>query len=891
MRLAYQQRQLASGATQWLSPPIFTLSEWLSQHIEAAILVGDIDAATAPVGELTVAQEELLWEHAIQQSLRANIAAELFDTRGLASAASEAHRYLIEWNISLGQAHLSEETQQFLQWRQTFQRLCKPTGMLEAVRYQAWQITCIEQGAGRLPAQLMLAGFDRINPHLARLTQALKQRGCAVAMANLTHPTPEICVHTSLPDLDSECRAAVAWAQAMLVQQPHAKLAIVVPDLATLRHPLGQLLDDAFHPSAHHPANAEQARCYDFSLGVPLSSLAIIDTGLALLRLAWAQQALLQSELARLLHSPYWSSHRDEASARAQFEADMRQQLPRFVHPKRWVNMMQQALRGERPIAIPRLLADYLALTALSHQYRRAQPPSQWTQVFQQALNATHWPGDRALSSHEYQATQSFNKALQQLAHMDLFLGAISPYEALKRLQQLCQTQIFQTEQQAQPAIRVMGLLETSAEPLDAMWVLGMNDQVWPPPARPNALISAELQRQAKTPNASSQVQSEFALAVHERLSRSAKQVIFSSAQADGDRHLRASPLMHAIPACPLNRPFMQTLAEQQCNQALSQWQWLDDHQAPPVLANEHIAGGTSLLRAQALCPAWAFYQYRLGAKQLHTPISGLDVLERGSLVHAVLAEFWQGQDSQLLQSSTQSLTTLVQRIAGQVVAKFNVQKQGALSEAFLQLESERLTRLVMAWLVEVEKQRPQGFRVLACEQAHNLTIGNVRIKLVIDRVDALADGGLVVIDYKTGRQLDVKNWAQAQITEPQLPVYAAFVLEASEVVAVCFAKLRPTEVGFVGIAATSDLIQGAAVLDEKRGRAIFDANTFPDWPSVMHHWHRTILATAQSLTRGDAAVCVQDEQQLAYCEVLPLLRLPERWLQFEHSMKTTQSA
>jgi exodeoxyribonuclease-5 len=41
----------------------------------------------------------------------------------------------------------------------------------------------------------------------------------------------------------------------------------------------------------------------------------------------------------------------------------------------------------------------------------------------------------------------------------------------------------------------------------------------------------------------------------------------------------------------------------------------LHDAKAPAVGEGERVRGGTGLLKAQALCPAWAFYQYRLGAR------------------------------------------------------------------------------------------------------------------------------------------------------------------------------------------------------------------------------------------------------------------------------------
>jgi len=177
---------------------------------------------------------------------------------------------------------------------------------------------------------------------------------------------------------------------------------------------------------------------------------------------------------------------------------------------------------------------------------------------------------------------------------------------------------------------------------------------------------------------------------------------------------------------------------------------------------------------------------------------------------------------------------------------------------------------------------RPQGFTVRECEQEHNIEIEGISIKLIIDRVDMLDDDRLVVMDYKTGRQLDYKNWAQPDITEPQLPIYAALILADSDIGAVCYAKVRTADHAFIGVAAVGDLVQGATVFDDARGRKVFNETNFPNWQDIITHWRTQITATALSLKSGDAAVCFENENQLIYCDVAPLLRLPERQLQFE---------
>ncbi len=890
LQMTHQTKQIQQGVTQWAAPQIMTLSEWLNTVIESAVLLGEIDASSIPTAALNATQEGLLWEQSIQQALRSNDAAGLFDTSGLASAAMEANRILTEWQLSLDHDSATEETLQFIQWRTHFQQLCKQANVLETVRYEQWQITCLARDAGQLPQQIQLAGFDRIHPNIKRLMHILEKRGVTIRTHSITIDAPRQLSHLQLNDQDEECRAAVAWAHTQLTQNPKSKLAIVVPELDTLRAKLSCLLDDAFHPQSAAPAFAEMARCYDFTLGVPLSSLPIIKTALDLLRFAWCKQPVLQTDIAALLHSVYWSASQQESDARAKLDARMRQQLPMSLKNHRFMRFLQHACEGEHALPLAALKQDTDQLLAIAQENSRLQGAAIWSESFKTLLTATHWQGDRSLSSYEYQAAQSFDRVLQQLASLDNLIGKISANEAIKRLTQLCKAQIFQPERKTQAAIQVMGMLEATAEPLDAIWVMGMNDHIWPPIARHNALLPAELQRQANTPNASSEVQTIFAQTIHERLTRSAEIVIFSSAVKDGERQLRLSPLMQDIPTLEATPELMQTLAETLATNGHRDWQWFDDSKAPVVNEGEHIAGGTGLLKAQAICPAWAFYQYRLNAKSLSEPVNGLDVMQRGNLVHAVLAKFWQGHDANYLQNlRPEDLKVILLDLAKTVLTQFNTERDYVFSDTFLTLENERLSKLVFAWLSDVEMLRPQDFTVLECEQAHEIEIEGIQIKLIIDRVDTLEDGRLLVIDYKTGRQLEYKNWAQQKITEPQLPIYAAFILQDAEVCAVCYAKVHPADHGFIGVAASSELIQGATVFDESRGRKIFDATDFPDWQSVIAHWRAQITTTANSLKAGDAAVHFTDEKQLDFCDITPLLRLPERQLQFEHQNSSHQ--
>lgn len=866
--------------------PVMTLSAWLDRWLEEALLTGALDAESVPRDVFNPMQERLLWEQAIEASLKHLDSAPLFDKSGLASAAQEANRLLIEWNLSLPADMQTEETQQFLLWRQRFHSLCKASGWLEPVRYFSWQIEALARTSLPLPNRIALAGFDRISPQMQRFIDTLGQRGSAVTPYILGYETSQQARHVTLPDQDAECRAAVAWAHALLTAHPQARLAIVVPELAALRGKLSALLDEAFEPTLVMPQLAGQPRLHDFSLGEALTTQAVVADALALLRFGLQRHAVPQAEFSALLHSPYWSASISEADAQARLDTRVREWLPLHVSPQRLLRFTEKHVQGDTALPMPKTLAALQGLMQASQAQPSRQPPAAWATVFLSLLETAGWPGERSPSSHEYQAMQAFEKVCHALAQLDGVLGMINAGEALRRLTQLCKEQIFQPETEGDPRIQVMGMLEAAAEPLDALWVMGMNDHVWPPPPRPNPLLPASLQRAAQTPNADSAAQATFAEAIHARLLHSARELIFSSAEKDGERLLRVSPLMRGIAPAGAEAayPLQATLAERMAYAtAPESLQLIDDHRAPAVAEGQHLAGGTGLLKAQAICPAWAFYQYRLYARELKLPVTGLDAMERGTLVHAVLECFWQERGSRDVQAmSPEALQAAVATAAQQALQRFSAERETPFTPAFLALEEARLSKLTLAWLTEVELQRPQPFSVVACEQKQEIAIEGVAITLVIDRVDALDDGRLIVMDYKTGARNDYRNWAQARITEPQLPIYAAFVLAADDVAAVCFAQIRMDKRGFIGLAAEPELLQGLTALDDKKGREVFAEREFADWPGVFAQWRERIAGIALELKSGEAAVRFTSEKDLAYCEVLPLLRLPERQLQYE---------
>ena len=861
-------QQLQSGKSQWVSPNVQTLSQWLDTLIEEDLLTGQITEAPPPYA-LSTLNEQLLWEEVITQSLKKNAFGALFDVSGLANAAMEANRYVMAWDLRLPREHLAEEARQFIHWQRTFQQRCSELNMLESVRYLDWQLTQLAKSSVVFAGNIAFAGFDQTAPQEKRLREILMQRGVQVGEYVTTTAQAALAQHVILQNQEAECRAAVAWAQQTLTENPKAKLAIVVPRLSEVRNQLADLLDDVFYPASVRPSLAETVRHYNFSLGTPLAQQPVIQAALNLLRILTSYQ-FQQADMSSLLLSPFWSASQQESDARARLDARMREKLPMQLTLAGFVAFAQK--QHEDGLNLSRLLANLNAATFVLTAKR--MPPSQWVQTLTQLLDALNWPGERSVTSPEYQAMSAWQKALQQLARLDILRKTLSASEAVHFMQQICTNQVFQAETECEPTIQILGIMEGLSAPVDAVWCMHMNDHIWPPPARPNSLLPAFVQRAAGVPNADNSVQAAFAATIHQRLLHSAQKIIFSSSQSEGDSQLRASPLMKDIALVCEAQPLAETLAERLSHLG-DAIEHIDDHFAPAVQEGEHVSGGTGLLKAQAVCPAWAFYQYRLGAKALKTPAAGLDSMARGSLVHGVLEQFWRKRHfADLRDMSADDFSSALTQAVRYAIQDF-ANEGNVVSDALLELEHERLFKLVGDWL-QFEKHHGVSFQIVACEAEKKVQICGIEVTLKIDRIHQLEAGGLVFVDYKTGQVPKTKNWGEDRITEPQLPIYATFFhTDTDKVAGVYFGMVKIAEHAFSGVAEDNFEEEPA-----KRKPAFI--KDFSDWPNLLTHWKTSIEAIALELKSGEAVVRFTDENELMYCEVTPLLRLPERKLQFE---------
>lgn len=856
VHLAHGEARHAAGAKAWERPEVVSYNTFLDRLYDKAADGALGDPARALPKRVSQAACESHWEEAIRRSPQGAV---LLQPSATAREAARAWTLLQAYRLPLERfAAEDEDAKAFAAWAETFRSSSRTQGWLEDARLMDWLATRLRERALPAPQQMVFAGFDELTPQQREFIESLKAAGTAVEVLAMDSAGARRARRRVEDDARAEERAAAAWARALLDQDPAASIGIVARDLDACRSSLARALDDALCPGA--AAGRDVARPYDLSLGQPLDGFPVVRGALAALDLLRRRTPFPTVSL--LLRSPFLGGADTERDARARLELKLRGRVSEVIGLKA-LSAFAAAQGG-----MPRLLSALRTLMEKASTLPARQLPSSWARDFVDALTRAGWPGERALDSDEYQAVTALQDLTGSLVHLDAALGAVSLSEALTRLRRLAAEHIFQPAGGDAPVL-VLGLLETSGLCFDHLWVLGMSDAAWPASPRPAAFIPVRLQREYGLPHAGAAVELKFAQRLTERLLGSAPDVVVSSPGSEADEELRPSPLVAQLPLTADTIVLPQDYrAQLQARHAAVAETYIDGH-APALRGGEQIRGGAYLLAAQSACPFKAFGTFRLGAEPLEEPTLGPDALERGGLMHAVLHAVW----SELQDHAGLTARDAVVRreLVGRCAAAAVADRAKVLPEVYTprvaELERERLTRRVMGWL-EIEACRPP-FRVLESEREHRLKIGPLTLLTRIDRIDELADGGRLLLDYKTG-QVKLQSWLEERPDDPQLPLYA--VGERRDLVAVSYACLKPGETGFLGLGVRAGMPEGIGVYAEKRARP----PEAPDWGSLLAYWEKNLTRLAEGYAGGDARVDPKTALTCERCHLSTLCRIHE---------------
>jgi probable DNA repair protein len=830
---AFDRDRQVRGCSAWETADILPFGAFVQRLWEDALFT---EAAEELPLLLTPSQEQVLWEECIAA---ARIGHAAFAAPAAASQCREAWQLQHAWGVDPAADAAGEDTRAYLDWAARYARLTREHRQTDAARLPEVMAPLLARGALPGPAEVILHGFDLVTPQTSRFLERLAAQGCRIRVTAAAPPPVAAARRVELADAKGEIEAAAAWARARLEADSEARIGVVVPDLARSRARVARIFARVMSPA--HRLSSDAALPVNVTLGAPLPDFPL--AGDALFALALAGPEVAFEDASRVLRSPFVAGAEKEMEARARLDAWLRERSAPVVRLDVLLRLADSKSAPAAPLLRERLhrLAEHRKAALFGSQAAPA-----WARGFTEALRILGFPGERTLDSFEHQALERWHELLAELASLERVIPRMGFAEALARTRAMAREAIFQPEAPQAP-VQVMGVLESAGLEFDHLWVMGLTDDAWPLPARANPFIPVRLQRAAGVPQADPRTSLELDRRITAGWLAAAGEVVVSHARMRDEAELAPSPLIAAIAAADPDERRARTLRE--AIRAVDALEAIDDGQGPPAPPDLR-QGGTSLFRDQAACPFRAFARHRLASDDLETTCPGLDLRDRGTLLHAMLAAVWKALESseRLAALAPADLEALLGASADEAIATVQRYRSDVLSGRFAALERARLIRLAGEWLA-MEARRPP-FEVVALEEKRAVTFGGVTVNAKLDRMDVLAAGGRAVIDYKTG-VCATKDWMGQRPDEPQLPMYA---LTHGDVAAAAFGVVKAGGMVFKGVARAKDLIPGVTTIDKDRSHAAKAYRT-GGWAQLVEGWARELETLGREFSSGEARV------------------------------------
>lgn len=861
LRREFNSYQVTQGRIAWSTPDILPITAFIERAYEEMLYSEQADKL--PI-LLSTAQEQTLWEDVISDSDQTPI---LFSVPEVAKLAREAWQIIHEWQLTskLRNFPLNDDCRVFWDWSNSYNRLTGRENQIDKARIcdliiELWNHTRIKK-----PDRLICHGFDIFTPQQKAFLNRLSEGGCEIKM---TQSQSQLRLRIgkvqriSCADNRDEIHRAAVWARARIEADSTVRIGVVVQEFAKYRSEIIRIFSFVMEPDVQQALPGSMHRIFPFnvSLGMALVSYPLVST--AFLVLGLAGKDIEFEFVSNILRSPFLVGGEIEMTSRALLD----EQLRKRVEPRITLEHLFMLIeRKQSSVNCPILMQQISTLAEFRKENLFGlQAPSVLARAISGVLQIFGFPGERALDSLEYQTLKKWHEIVAEFAALDRVVPRIGYIEGVSRLHRMAAETLFQPETPDVP-IQILGVFEAAGMEFDHLWVMGLSDTEWPLRPRINSFLPIELQRSAKLPLGSAAESLELARRFTREWRYSSDEVIFSyprHGDERDDRELIPSPLIVNTIQGELSLPIY--MNHRDLIHKARRIEYSEDNKAPALdqeaMANS-VSGGTVVIKDHAACSFRALALHRLGARGLKSPHTGLDVMERGTLVHRVLAQAW----SQLKTKSTldtisdDNLEMILSNAAKEAIDSIQVDRLTKLSKRFTKIEHQRLVRLTLEWLHE-EKKR-SDFKVIAIEDKRSIELGGIVLTIRLDRVDKLNDEQLIIIDYKIGDS-SVNTMRGKRPDEPQLPLY--LVASQPDATAVVLAQVKTGKMKFKALARDSNLLPGV--------------KADPEWKQLVASWSTDLTRIAVSFSEGDAKVNPKKHPDTCrICDLQPFCRIYER--------------
>ena len=802
----------------------------------------------------------LVWEQIVRRDV--DLRSVLLPA-GLGAVAQRSwdllHAYRIPSRVLAEDA--SPEVRSFARWAAEFGRWLEQGGWLDPAQ------ASLAVGPLDTATPVEFVGFDHWTPAQANFVEGISARGLTVtvrAAVPADYALDALVVDCN--DFTAELETAARWAAHRLQQRPDERLALIVPDLARERARVRRVLDRVLVPAAAFTAGpAPESTAYELAAARPLLERPVVSAALS-----WLAACITPPDLAvasALLRGAHDGAAIAESFARAEFDVILRQSgVPRAG--------LDYLAREAHVHGCPATAVQLHAAEERARTWTGPRLPSVWAPEFFNLWRDVGWPGPDS-GSAEHQAVQRLQSLLGEFGASDDVAGPVRAAAAFAHLREQATATVFEPQEIAAPLL-VIDPDTALGMDFDAIWVCGLDAARWPSPANPDPFLPREWQARQGVPGATAELAEQQARRTLQRLVASAPTAICSVPGFEAEAPLLPSALVAGQPhldAIELWRGAQASSAQFATRPVLD---ILIDGSLPAFAAHEVVKGGSRLLELQAACPFRAAVELRLGGVELEHPQAGIAATERGKLAHAVLQAFWGEvrEQSALLAMTAEERSTLVRTHVQAVLLALRATADD-VGARLLDLEERWLEARVLELLQQDAERAP--FTVEYVEDPRVIDVGGVQTRIVLDRVDRLADGKFAVVDYKTGSSAKPAAWMGERPELPQLPLYVR-AIGPDQVSAVAFGIVCKGSTEYRGFA------RDGAVFPQLR---TFDAAKAPfkdyaNWDDLLLAWNRRLESLAREHAQGDARLAPNPTRACRYCHLPGVCRSTQALLEPE---------
>ncbi|MCH9693721.1 MAG: PD-(D/E)XK nuclease family protein [Gammaproteobacteria bacterium] len=821
LQAEYAVQQRASGRTAWRTPAILAWQDWLVATVATAP-----DQTDLPV-RLNGHQSQWLWERCLARELEAGSG-----LAALVRSGKDTWQSLQEFEVAISEVAAAAQTpdqRMYVTAAGRYMAILDGEHWVDDAGLGKLVLKLLSSGQMEAGRSFVFAGFDRPRPVLKRIQAALQSNGCTVKNAPASD-AGETRLLQAFDSVDSELRAAGAWARSRLDSNPSERIAIVVTGLENDAEHASRLVREGMVPGWQY-GHSSLRESVNVSYGRSLKEFPAV--AVALLQLRWLVEDISSLEVGLLMKTPLLGA--TGVSERCAAELHLRN-LP----DRRWSPAMVTSALRRKTDANEGGVAWWQNLASLSAR-RRALPrrasPADWAVYIDDFLRACGWPGEESLDSRDFQLINRWRELLNEFARLQLVAPRMGFAAAIARIELMASETIFQAESK-HAALQLLGPLEATGAQFDSLWVCGVTTNNWPPASNASVLVSRRLQQKYKMPDASPGDTLQYARGLLQGFADAAPQVVFSYAANIDDAEQTPSNLLAGLQvgttAAALDPGWhAQTLTQ---TAAVTP----SDDCVPAVTATEEIGGGAATVQLQVHEPIAAFIQGRMHARRIYPQAIGITPPMRGNMIHDALYKMYLDLPGDSAVRSWVG-SDLEERVADAV--EFAVSRHERNADRVLQqlllLERARVAALLRQF-VEIDGQRGQ-FTVASVEGKFEFVAGKIHLPLRFDRIDALDGDCIAILDYKTGAKKTLLN-RKNEVQELQLFVYACAT--DANVSALALVNIDSREIDFDGA-----------------GKGY---RTEEDWPQLLAAVKSEIAVACASLEAGDVRINVQQGVQAA---------------------------